>query len=230
MKPTICHAIVLSRTNYQEADRILTLLTPDHGKVSVLAKGVRKSKSKLAGGVELFSVAEISFMRGRGELCTLTSARLRTHYGNIVKDLDRTMLGYELIKLLNKTTEDAPGPEYFELLQDTFAALDQAEIHIDVIKLWFYAQLLRTAGHTPNLKTDTTGKVLDKNLKHGFDFDEMAFVPREQGDLTANHIKFLRLALSGNNPRLLQQVVGVERLIAPCLTIVQTILPSHIRT
>lgn len=230
MNQTITQGIVLARTNYQEADRIITLLTPDHGKVSVLAKGVRKSKSKLAGGVELFSVAEISFMRGRGELCTLTSARLRTHYGNIVKDIDRTMLGYELIKLLNKTTEDEPGPEYFELMQETFAALDQAEIHVNLVKLWFYAQLLRTAGHTPNLKTDTTGKALDKDLRHSFDFDEMAFTPSATGDFLADHIKFLRLALSGNNPRVLQQVTGVGKLITPCLSVVQTILPSHIRT
>lgn len=46
-------AIVLRRTNYGETDRILNLLTPE-GKKSVLAKGVRREKSKLAGGIELF--------------------------------------------------------------------------------------------------------------------------------------------------------------------------------
>ena len=48
-------AIVLRRTDYGEADRILQLLTPS-GKRSVIARGVRKEKSKLAGGIELFSV------------------------------------------------------------------------------------------------------------------------------------------------------------------------------
>ena len=44
---------VLRRTNYGEADRILNLITPQ-GKISAIAKGVRKPKSKLAGGVEMF--------------------------------------------------------------------------------------------------------------------------------------------------------------------------------
>lgn len=46
-------AIVLRRTNYGESDRILNLLTPE-GKVSVIARGVRKEKSRLAGSIELF--------------------------------------------------------------------------------------------------------------------------------------------------------------------------------
>lgn len=46
-------AIILRRTNYGESDRILGLITP-HGKLSVLARGARKEKSRLAGGIELF--------------------------------------------------------------------------------------------------------------------------------------------------------------------------------
>lgn len=230
MKPTICQGIVLSRTNFGEADKIITLLTPSNGKISVLAKGVRKSKSKIAGGVELFSISEISYVRGRGELGTLISARLKIHYGNIVNDLDRTMLGYDLIKLLNKTTEDEPGTEYFDLLQEAFVSLDHAELHTDIIKLWFYAQLLRIAGHTPNLKTDIKGKILSKESSYSFDYEEMAFVPNNNGSFKADHIKFLRLALSGNNPRILQQITGVDKLLLVCLDMLQTILPSHIRT
>src|SRR3954471_22046155 len=101
-------AIILRRTDYGEADRIITFLTPDYGKVKGIAKGVRKSKSKLAGGIELFSVSDISFIKGRREIDTIVSTRLIKHYGNIVKNLDRTNLAYDLIKRLNKATEDAP--------------------------------------------------------------------------------------------------------------------------
>ena len=55
MKTIRTKAIVIRRTNYGEADRILQLLTPDYGKVSVMARGVRREKSKLAGGIELFA-------------------------------------------------------------------------------------------------------------------------------------------------------------------------------
>jgi len=226
----ITTGIILSRINFQEADRIMTLLTPDNGKVRALARGVRKNKSKLAGAVELFSISEISFIQGRGDLATLVSARLRKHYGNIVQDINRTMLGYELIKLLNKVTEDEPGPEYFELLQKAFEALDQSKIGTELITLWFYAQLLRLAGHTPNLRTNTDNQPLIEKETYLFSHDDMAFVPHPQGSHRADHIKFLRLAFSGNEPRTLQQVQGMDRLVGPCLALVQTMLPNHIRT
>src|SRR5262245_10052748 len=123
MKQLVTEAIILSRTDYGEADRILTLLTPDQGKLRVLAKGVRRVKSKLAGGIELFSISTIIFIRGRGEIGTLISTRLVKHYAHIVADLDRTMAGYELIKEINKVTEDEPGPEYFMLLRQVFEVL-----------------------------------------------------------------------------------------------------------
>jgi DNA repair protein RecO (recombination protein O) len=58
MKTIVTKGIVLTRTDYGEADRILHFLTPDQGKIAGIAKGVRKSKSKLAGGIELFSVSK----------------------------------------------------------------------------------------------------------------------------------------------------------------------------
>ncbi|MEK7561678.1 MAG: DNA repair protein RecO, partial [Patescibacteria group bacterium] len=81
MNRYITKGIVLSRTDYGEADRILSFLTIDHGKVRAIAKGVRKSKSKLAGGIELFSVSDLTLIIGRGELNTLISTRLVRHYG-----------------------------------------------------------------------------------------------------------------------------------------------------
>src|SRR5689334_13497784 len=101
MRKLNTQGIVIARTNYGEAARIITFLTPDHGKLKVMAKGVRKSKSKLAGGIELFSVSHIGILKGKGEVDTLVSSRLIKHYGNIVKELDRTNLGYQLIKELD---------------------------------------------------------------------------------------------------------------------------------
>ena len=227
---TIARGAVLSRVNYQEVDRIITFLTPDQGKVSVLAKGVRKSKSKMAGGIELFCISEIAYIKGRGELYTLTSARLEKYYDTIVKDINRTMLGYELLKLLNKVTEDAPESEYFELLVNAFEALDNATINIDIINLWFSAQLLRLAGHTPSLRADVAGNSLNQNGTYLFSYDDMAFSPHPEGPYHANHIKFLRLTFSNNKPSVLQQVNEVGKLIKPSLQLIQTIFPNHIRT
>ena len=69
-------AIVLKRIDYGEADRIVTVLTPDAGKLSLMAKGARRVKSKLAGGIELLSTSEINYIAGKGSLDTLVSSRL----------------------------------------------------------------------------------------------------------------------------------------------------------
>lgn len=226
MKQLVSKAIVLSRLDYGEADRILTVLTPTYGKLSVLAKGVRKIKSKLAGGIELFSVSDITFIKGRGSLDSLVSTRLVKHYGTIVKHIDRTMLGYDLIKQLNKTTEDEPEPEYFVLGEQLFEALNDPSIPLPIIKFWFTAQLLRLAGHTPNLQTDVAGQKLESAKHYNFDFDHMSFAEHPAGRLDADHIKYLRIAFSGNSPKILQQVQGGGTLLADTSPLVQTMLQT----
>ena len=229
MKQIITKGIVLSRTDYGEADRILTLLTPDQGKLRLMARGVRRAKSKLAGGIELFSVSDISYMQGRGEIGTLVSSRLITHYGTIVKDIGRVQLGYELIKMLNRATEDQPEPEYFELLQQAFEALDEATIDQDLIRLWFESRLLRLAGHSPNLHTDTNDEKLQADAAYDFDFDAMAFSPRPEGHFKAGHIKTLRLLFSHHPPRALAQVDGLTALLPELAPAVQAMFTAHIR-
>lgn len=229
MNQLITKGIILRRTEYGEADRILTLLTPDHGKLRLMAKGVRRLKSKLAGGVELFSTSEITYIKGRGDIGTLVSARLIHHYGNIVSDIERTMLGYELIKQLNKVTEDQPEPEYFQLLDQAFRALDDSLIALDLVRLWFGAQLLRIDGFTPNLLTDTSGERLQASATYDFGFEDTSFTLHPEGTFKADDIKFLRLLFSGNSPKLLQQVHGSDDLTVTASPLVQAMLASHLR-
>ena len=226
----VTRGIVLARTNYGEADRIVTMLTPDHGKLRLMAKGVRKSKSKLAGGIELFSVSEISYIQGRGDISTLTSTRLQTHYGNIVKHIDRTMAGYDLIKQINKATEDEPEPEYFVLLEDALKALNEDNIPELLIRAWFVAQLLRLGGHEPNLQTDTAGNKLQADKAYHFSFDDMAFTPHEGGGFDAGKIKFLRLLFSRNHVDTLAKVQGLDVLVPAVQPLVAAAGQTYLRS
>ncbi|MEO6760826.1 MAG: DNA repair protein RecO [Candidatus Saccharimonadales bacterium] len=221
--------IILRRTNYGEADRIITLLTPEAGKLTLMARGVRRIKSKLAGGIELFSISQISYLPGRGEIGTLVSSRLIKYYDQIIKDIDRTMLGYELIKQLNKVTEDQPDPAYFDLMEQAFVALDDSSIDIGLIKLWFGAQLLRSDGFTPNLRTDKTGNKLQADGSYDFGFEETSFTENPEGNFKADDIKFLRLLFNGNSPKVLQQVSGSAELTLAATPLVQSMLASHLR-
>lgn len=223
MKQLTTQAIILSRTDYGEADRILTLLTPTYGKLSLLAKGVRRVKSKLAGGIELFSVSEITFIQGRGAVGTLVSTRLVKHYGTIVTDLERTMLGYDLIKRLHVATEEEPEQGYYNLLRQTFEALDDRSIPSPLIAFWFTAQLLRLNGYTPNLHTDDNGNKLTSDKRYDFNYEHMAFTPApERGQFTPAHIKFLRLAYAGHSAKVLAQVQGNVALVSVCAPLTHT--------
>jgi DNA repair protein RecO len=229
MQQLITDGIILARTNYGEADKIITMLTSDHGKLRLIAKGVRRIKSKLAGGVELFSISRVTYIKGRSEIGTLVSARLEEHFGNIVKDIDRTMLGYDLIKQLDRNTEDQPEDDYFTLMKHVFTALNIPEIPMEVILPWFFMQLLRLSGHSPNLHTDTAGLRLAADLTYEFDFDAMSFYPREGAAITADHIKFLRLGFSDISAQLLAKVSAAPTLAAAVQPIVQTISQTYLR-
>ena len=205
--------IVLTRTDYGEADRIVSLLTPEYGKIRLMARGVRKVKSKLAGGIELFSVSDISFINGKGEIGTLVSCRLKNHYGNIVQDLSRVQLGYDMIKQLNRSTEDETDAGHFELLNMSFAALDDNSVSLLLIRLWFQAQLLSHMGHLPNLLNDVVGEPLTATSLYDFDFDSATFRTNQKGKFDAADIKALRLMFSQNSPLQLMHIDGlIERL------------------
>jgi DNA repair protein RecO (recombination protein O) len=229
MNRYVTQGIVLTRTDYAEADRILSFLTNDHGKVRAIAKGVRKSKSKLAGGIELFSVSDLTLIIGRGELNTLISTRLVRHYGNIVKNIERTNFAYELLKTINRATEDEPETAYFKLLDAGLAALDDAVLDSDLTKLWFDMQLLKLAGHIPNLHSSSTGVKLADSKTYNVNLEQMSFEPASRGLLTANHIKFMRLGFRSGRPQTIQRVNDAAGLAAVCAPIIQTMLRTHVR-
>lgn len=228
-QPLSTKAIILNRLDYGEADRILTLLTPDHGKLSLIARGVRRVKSKLAGGIELFSVSDITFVRGRGELGTLASSRLDTHYNKIAGDLDRVMLAYDLIKILHKNTEDQPEVEYFALLNNAFGALNKPSVPPAIVRAWFLSQLLYLAGHSPNLQTDNSGKPLQEHQEYNFSIDDMSFTAAENGKFGSADIKMLRLAQNQSRAEFLAKIQGSKEIAERLAPLLDTMLRTHLR-
>lgn len=160
---------------------------------------------------------------------TLISTRLEKHYGHIVEDVTRTMLGYELIKQLHRATEDAPEEEYFDLLRQSFAALDDKTLEVQLVRTWFSMQLLRIGGHMPNLHTERGGGKLVVSKQYEFSFDDMSFYERSEGEFGADHIKFLRVGFSGNSPFVMQKITGGDALVVDIAPLVQTMATTYVR-
>ncbi len=224
MKQIRTEIIILKRLNYGEADRILTVITPDYGKVSLFAKGIRKSKSKLAGGLELFSVSNVTMIEGRGELKTITSARLKENFGNIVKNIDRTMVAYELLKITNKYTQQSCNGEYFRLLLHGLVGLQNQNIVPDVVYAWFVVRLLTEYGGAINLEKPGNAQHFLDNTKYSFSYDDMIFNSATKGEFNSKHIKLLRLAMTSEVPLIVMNVQGVDKLLEDLTPLIKQIM------
>ncbi|HZS75165.1 MAG TPA: DNA repair protein RecO [Ktedonobacteraceae bacterium] len=117
-------AIVLKRTDFGEADRILTLFTPARGKYSVIAKGTRRPVSKMAGHLELLSRSQLQVALGRN-LDIVTQAEGRENFLHLRHSLWHMTCGYYLAELVNRFLEDqTPHRDVYVLLLDALRYLD----------------------------------------------------------------------------------------------------------
>lgn len=217
MKTFRTQAIVLRRTNYGEADRVVQLLTPD-GRRSVMARGVRKEKSKLAGGIELFAVSDVVIGEGKGDLGILTSAKLIQFYRNILKEYDRLQFGYVAIKLIARASETVDEPEWFELLSETLAGLDAVTIPLPLIEAWFYIRYAGLLGRELNLELDIDGKPLVEDTFYRYDISEGGLRQTPNGELSSEHIKLLRL-IATRSLKVLVQIGGIGALLPEVLMV-----------
>ncbi len=213
MKKIIDRSIVLRRVNYGESDRVVTLLTEQHGKITVFAKGCRKQKSRLSGGIELLSLSEVGYIEGSSDLKTLISANLNTYYEPIVQDIHKTNLVFDALKKVEKLCDDNAGQEYFDPLKVLLECLSDGRYNTNVVHMWFGLQLLSIAGvlgdiQVKNHKLDTS------EGRYRFNYDEQYFEPNLSGGFSKNDVKLLRLLGSTRSPvRLDQELKEDEHLI-----------------
>ncbi|MFZ1301571.1 MAG: DNA repair protein RecO [Candidatus Microsaccharimonas sp.] len=210
-------AIVLRRTNYGEADRILQLLTPE-GRRGVMARGVRREKSKLAGGIELFAVSDVVIGEGKGDLGVLTSAKLVQFYRHILEDYDRLQFGYRAIKLVSKASDAVDEPEWFDLLAEVLAALDAITIPQELIETWFLLRYSGLLGRELNLDRDIEGAPLSAEQNYRYDSSEEGLRALQNGEITGDHVKLLRL-IATRSLKVLVQIGGVGAILPECLRV-----------
>jgi len=118
-------AIVLKRRDIGEADRLLTVLARERGKLTLLAKGVRKPASRKAGHIEPFTHVELLVARG-ASLDLVTQAETITAHRQLREDLWRSALAYYIVELVDAVTQEAdPNALVFDLLLETLNRIDQ---------------------------------------------------------------------------------------------------------
>jgi DNA repair protein RecO (recombination protein O) len=124
--PVKTEAVVLRSMRYGEADRILHIYTPHRGRISAIAKGVRRTRSRFGGRLEPFFRLKMDLHEGRGELLTVTGAQTVDAYPRLRGDaraLDSAARACDAVGRLFETGEPHPG--VFNLLCRHLALLDE---------------------------------------------------------------------------------------------------------
>lgn len=118
-------AIVLRSYDVREADRVLVLLTREHGKMPTVARGVRRAKSKLAGALQLFMSVQVLLTEGRG-MAVIASATPHDIYRSLREDLVGLSAGSYLCELTDAFLPDLdPVPHMHRLLCEVLEALNR---------------------------------------------------------------------------------------------------------
>ena len=146
-------AIVLRSMDLGEADRVLTVLTPRLGKLKVVAKGIRRPRSRLGGGLEPFSDVQLVLAIGR-TFDVVTQISIEDPHLGLRDDLQATAEAWYLVELADRFCEgnaDSHGP--FVLLAQGLAALDApaGAIAREAVARWFELHLLDAMGFRPEL-------------------------------------------------------------------------------
>lgn len=149
------HAVVLRRRDFGDADRVLVVYTPGHGKQELIAHGVRKPTSRKAGHLETFSHASLLVAEGR-TWGTVTEASTVESYRRLREDLDQIGRATYLCELVDRFTEiDDENRDVWDLLTGTLRMLDEHGVSASfdpyLLLRWFELHLLAFVGFQPQL-------------------------------------------------------------------------------
>jgi DNA repair protein RecO (recombination protein O) len=144
-------AIVLRRLDYGEADRILTLLTREHGKLAAIAKGARRSRAKAASSLDLFTRSRMMLARGRN-LDVIAQVERNGDVRHISGDLLRTASASLISEVVDKVLEERhPMDDVFDLVVASLTRLNQPSSSPRAETSWFLMRILDLLGYQPQL-------------------------------------------------------------------------------
>jgi DNA repair protein RecO (recombination protein O) len=143
-------AIVLSRFDYGEADRILTLITPGSGKLKAIAKGIRRPKSRLGGSLEPFAELHVALARGR-TFEVVTEVSVGHAWLNLRDSLESAATAWYLAELADRSLEERHAAEpVYALLRRAYELLD-AGMAPGRVARWYEMHLADELGVRPEV-------------------------------------------------------------------------------
>lgn len=159
-------ALVLRCLNYREKSKIITFFTEEFGKIQCIAKGVRDTKSKFGSVLQNTSYLSIFFYhKENSTLYLLSNAEYEDVFQNIYSDMDKTMIAFKIVDLINNTTfENLKNKDIFKLCVHSLEHLNLATKNYINVFFYFEFQLAKLLGFAINLNDDKNIIVRDSSI------------------------------------------------------------------
>ncbi len=143
-------AVVLRTMRLGEADRIVTLVGRNNGKIRAVVKGVRRTKSRYGGRLEPFSYVSLVIWKGKSDLHTITQAEVLDPFRAVKEDLDRLSLGSVMLEACDRVAQESEASsKVLNLLVESLRRLSADGS--PMVLAGFLLQLCGIAGFAPSM-------------------------------------------------------------------------------
>lgn len=205
-------AIILKTISYQESSKILTVLSSEHGKIAVIAKGAKKPKSKLAGVLETGNILDLVYYYKAGRsVQVLKEASIHHSSHKILREMERAAILYASLELLNQLVhENEVNLPVFEFAQNFIPWLSsETEVNASV---FVYAQIrlaeINGIGLRNHLNSSAESVFLNISSGNISEHSESELAYK----LSASQAAFIARALAGKSKRIFELNLENEEL------------------
>lgn len=193
------NGIVIAENNMGDYDKMLTILTPNYGKISCVAKGARRPQSALLAGTQLFCFGEYLMYKGTSTYHINSCETIEIFY-NLRTDLDKLKYAIHINKIIQDITDENENCyKILQLFLNTLYTISETDKDLDLILSIFKLRVLSLIGYTPRLSECTNCREKE-NLKYfsikdnGFKCDACGRQDKsciEMSESTKNAIKYV---------------------------------------
>jgi DNA repair protein RecO (recombination protein O) len=182
--------IVLREVNTGEADKIITVLTAEEGKISIAAKNARRAKNSLSSGTQLLCFSDYMLFKGK-ELYNMSSCEVIESNYEIRNDIVKLTYCSHILELITDNVQEGdPSERILQLLLNTFYVIAKTDRSLELITRVFEFRFMSLLGYEPHVTNCINCKKADSEYMY-FDFDKSGLVCSECVNLKGRVIPLL---------------------------------------
>ena len=184
-------AIVLKNIKFKDTDKIFTLLSRDRGKISAVAKGVRKVSSRRSGNLDTLNQIEVQLAEHVSGQNYLSEVKTKNGFKKVKSDYDLSKKAFYIVELVNKSIwEDESSHEVYDLLLSTLQSLDQGSEEPTVVINKFEIKFMQSLGYEPPKALLLSWR---EKMREGDFFSANLFIKNYVTEILQEDIKSLEL-------------------------------------